>query len=45
MKAELNNYFDQNSCKELDEKSLKNFEVKDFDQNSGGQMTMKFFSS
>ena len=43
MTAELDNYFDQNSCQELDDLKILVRFFKDFDQNSGGQMTMKFF--
>ena len=45
MKAELDNYFDQNSCQELDDLKILVRFFKDFNQNSGGQMTMKFFRS
>ena len=39
MTAELDNYFDQNSCQELDDLKILVRFFKDFDQNSGGQMT------
>ena len=45
MKAELDNYFDQNSCQELDDHRIPVKFFKDFDQNSGGQITMKFSSN
>ena len=45
MSAELGNYFDQNSCRELDDLKILVRFFKDFDQNAGGQMPMKFFRS
>ena len=45
MTAELDNYRYQNSCQELDDLKILVRFFKDFDRNSGGQMTMKFFRS